>query len=150
MLNQLAEEVSELLKGKPLVAGTLNILRRMKPKRQVESAHFMLATENYSKSFAKALFVSSNPSDLVGLRTRPIPGLSARMKHMMQREMEDLLKDSKATESYGDDVLSLVVAAGYVSRLIGNKAIDSYLHQNHADILLKFRAIVETASLDHA
>jgi hypothetical protein len=68
----------------------------------------------------------------------------------MQREMGYLLNDFGATEGYGADVLSLVVATGYVKKLIGNKEIESYLHRNHPDILQKFRTIVATVSLDHS
>jgi len=46
------------------------------------------------------------------------PEQMARMEH----EMEGLQRDFKAVEaSYGDSVLNLVIAAGYVAKLIANK-----------------------------
>ena len=59
-------------------------------------------------------------------------------------------ENSAATENYGTDVLSLVAASGYVSRLISNEAIESYLHQNHPDVLQQFRTIFVTVLLDHS
>jgi hypothetical protein len=120
----------------------------MTPTRQVAAAKFMLSTGNYSKSFAKALLVATNPAGRVTSRIRPIPGLSADMKDDMQRELKHLLNDLTGAENYGADVLSLVVASGYVTRLIENKAIEDYLSRTHPDILQEFRAIAATVSLD--
>jgi hypothetical protein len=44
----------------------------------------------------------------------------------------------------------LVIATGYLSRLIGNRHIERYLSQNHGELLKEFRAIVAVASLDQA
>jgi hypothetical protein len=44
-------------------------------------------------------------------------------------------------------VLSLVVATGFVAKLIENKAIESYLSRNYPDILREFRTIVDAAPL---
>jgi hypothetical protein len=44
--------------------------------------------------------------------------------------------------TYGEDMLNLVVATGYVSRLISNRRIASYLDDNHPEIVSGFRAIV--------
>jgi hypothetical protein len=56
---------------------------------------------------------------------------------------------SKAVSaSYGDTVLNLVVASGYVSSLIGNPRVSGYLERHHPEILTKFRAIVTATSLE--
>jgi hypothetical protein len=67
----------------------------------------------------------------------------------MEREMETLRRDFKAVEkSYGDDVLVLAVASGYLSKLIGIRTVERYLGQHHSEILEKFKAIVSAVSLD--
>jgi hypothetical protein len=54
----------------------------------------------------------------------------------MEREMDGLQSEFKAVSaSYGDTVLNLVVAAGYVSRLIGNPRVSGYLESHHPEIL---------------
>jgi hypothetical protein len=50
--------------------------------------------------------------------------------------------------SYGDTVLNLVVATGYLSRLIGNPRVSGYLEHHHSEILTEFRAIIDATSLE--
>ena len=149
-LDQLSAEAFEVLKDKPIAAATLNVLRWMKPTRQVEAANLMVSTGNYSKSFAKALLIATSPAERVMMRRRPEYGLSREQKGNMHQELESVLNDVGVTESYGADVLNLVVASGYVSRLIDNKAIESYLGSHHAEILEQFRTIVSAETLDEA
>jgi hypothetical protein len=67
----------------------------------------------------------------------------------MEREMDGLQREFKAVSaSYGDTVLNLVVAAGYLSSLIGNLRLSGYLGRHHPEILTEFRAIVATTSLE--
>jgi hypothetical protein len=45
---------------------------------------------------------------------------------------------------------ALVVAAGYLSSLIGNPRISGYLERHHPEILTEFRAIVAATSLEES
>jgi len=63
----------------------------------------------------------------------------------------DCPREFKSVEmSYGDTVLNLVVATGYVSRVIGNPRTCRYLERHHPEILDEFKAIVAAASLEEA
>lgn len=65
----------------------------------------------------------------------------------MEKEMEGLQREFKAVEaSYGDDVLQLGIASGYLAKLIANPRIEKYLVKNHAEILAQFRSIVSATS----
>ena len=65
--------------------------------------------------------------------------------------MDGLQREFKAVSaSYGDTVLNLVVAAGYLSSLIGNPRLSGYLERHHPEILTEFRAIVAATSLEEA
>jgi hypothetical protein len=67
----------------------------------------------------------------------------------MEREMDGLQREFKAVSaSYGDTVLNLVVAAGYLSSLIGNPWVSGYLERRHPEILTELRAIVAAMSLE--
>src|ERR1700760_615082 len=82
-------------------------------------------------------------------RPKKIHGLSAEQMARMEREMDGLQREFKAVSaSYGDTVLNLVVAAGYVSRLIGNPGVSGYLESHYPEILTEFRAIVAATSLE--
>ena len=60
--------------------------------------------------------------------------------------MEPLQQGVKSVESqYGDDVLHLVIASGYLSKLVGNKR---YLGQHHPEFLAEFASIISAGSID--
>jgi hypothetical protein len=67
----------------------------------------------------------------------------------MEREMESLQSEFKAVEaSYGDCVLNLVVASGYLARLIDNSRLSHYLERPDPEILAEFKAVVSASSLE--
>ena len=51
-------------------------------------------------------------------------------------------------KSYGQDVLLLVLARGYLGKLIDNKAVLRFLKQRQPDVLAEFEHIVQTVALD--
>jgi hypothetical protein len=51
-------------------------------------------------------------------------------------------------QTYGQDVLNLVLAKGYLAKLLENKSVARYLKQYQPDVLAEFEAIVQTVSLD--
>jgi RepB plasmid partitioning protein len=60
-------------------------------------------------------------------------------------------EDYKELEmSYGDDMLVLVVAAGFLERLLSKPDIERFLAGRHPEFLENFRAIVLAASLDQS
>src|ERR1700730_18833791 len=77
---------------------------------------------------------------------RPSPTTSGsigwRRSDGLQREFKSV------SASYGDTVLNLVVAAGYLSSLIGNPRLSGYLERRHPEILTEFRATVAATSLE--
>jgi hypothetical protein len=69
----------------------------------------------------------------------------------MEREMDGLQRQLKAVSApYGDTVLNLVVASGYLSSLIGNPRVSRYLECHHSEILTEFRAVVAATSLEES
>jgi hypothetical protein len=152
LLDGICPEVIEQLKDKHVNPQTFEILRKMKPMRQIDAAELMAAAGNYTASYAKALLAATRQEDLIRAdRPKKINGMSQEQMARMEREMESLQRDFKAIEaSYGDDMLNLVIAGGYVSRLLANAEIRRYLEQRHPEILKEFTSIAAAASLDHA
>jgi hypothetical protein len=126
------------------------VLRKMKPMRQIEAADLMQSVSNFSSSYAKALLAATKQADLAKPeRPKRVSGMSAEQMARMEREMETLHRDFKAIEaSYGEDVLHLVIASGYLAKLVSNRRIEKYLLLNSPEILERFRAIIASASLD--
>lgn len=152
LLDGITPEVIDLLKDKAVNPSTFDMLRRMKPMRQYEAADLMVTVGNYSSSYAKALLAATKQTDLVKPeRAKKIAGLTPEQMARMEREMETLQQDFKSIEaSYGDDVLHLVIASGYLGKLIGNANVERYLATHHAEVLTEFRTIIAAGSLDHS
>jgi ParB-like chromosome segregation protein Spo0J len=151
MLDGICPEVVELLKDRTLSPVTFDVLRKMKPMRQMEAAELMVSAGNFTSTYAKALLAATGQNDLVRPdKPKKINGMTHEQMARMEREMASLQQDFKAVEAtYGDDVLNLVIASGFVSKLLGNRKIERYLVQHHPEILQEFKAIVSAVSLDH-
>jgi ParB-like chromosome segregation protein Spo0J len=150
LLDGICPEVVELLKDKSVNPGTFETLRKMKPFRQIEAADLMASTGNFSTSYAKALLAGTKQTDLARPEIqKSVQGLTPEQMSRIEREMEAVTGDFKAIEaSYGEDVLHLVVASGYLNRLLSNPAIESYLERRHPELLVEFRAVISATSLD--
>jgi len=152
MLTGICPEVIDMLKEKSLNPNTFEVLRKMKPMRQIEAAELMISAGNYTASYAKALLAASKQADLTRSdRPKKVSGLTPDQMARMEREMEALQQHLKTVESrYGDDVLHLVIASGYLAKLTANRAVKRYLTQHHPEILEEFTTIVAAVSLDQA
>jgi predicted membrane-bound dolichyl-phosphate-mannose-protein mannosyltransferase len=152
MLGGICPEVVDLLKDKSLNPTTFDVLRKMKPMRQIEAADLMSTAGNYTASYAKALLAATRQADLVkSEQPKKVGGLTPDQMARMEREMETVQQDLKMVEArYGDDVLHLVIASGYLSKLLNNKDIRRYLSQHHPELLTEFIAIVSATSLDQS
>jgi hypothetical protein len=150
LLNGICPEVIDLLKDKTINPVTFEVLRKMKPMRQIEAAELMTSAGTYSSSYAKALLAATRQNDLVHAdKPKKVGGMSAEQMSRMEREMETLQRDLKTVEtSYGDDVLHLVIASGYLSKLVNNTEIRRHLEQRHPEFLEEFTSIIAAASLD--
>jgi hypothetical protein len=145
-------DVAELLKDKPVGHYAFQKLRKMKPIRQLEVAELMVSANNYTVSYAKALLATSKASDLHRPdEIKKATGLSAEQMARLEREMASVSEDYKELEvSYGDDMLVLVVASGFLERLLSKPGIEQFLAGRYPEFLENFRAIVLATSLDQS
>jgi ParB-like chromosome segregation protein Spo0J len=150
MLLDINPDVIDLLKDKSVNPSTFAVLRKMRPMRQIEAAELMNTAGNFSSSYAKALLAATRQADLVKSdQPKKVGGLTVEQMARMEREMESLQQDMKSVESrYGDDVLHLVIASGYLSKLVGNVAVNRYLAQHHPEFLAEFASIIAAGSID--
>lgn len=150
LLDGIAPGAVELLKDRPINPHVFNILRKMKPLKQTETAELMVAMNNFTATYAKAILAASKQTDLAKPdRPKTVSGLTSEQMARMEREMESLTKDYQALEAtFGDDVLQLVLASSYLGRLIQNTNIVGYLEARYPEIIVEFRTIVSATSLD--
>ena len=66
----------------------------------------------------------------------------------MEEEMESLEHDLKAVEeSYGENVLNLTCARGYIKKLLENAKVVRFLNGSYRDILFEFESLTAAESL---
>lgn len=142
LLVGICPEAADLLKDRHIPVHVFTELRFMKPVRQLEAAMAMITMNRFSISYAKSLVASTPDDQLVAGKPRRVPGLTEDQIATMQRESENVDREFRLIEqSYGSDHLDLMLATGYVTKLLGNVRVVRYLAQHHADILSEFQKL---------
>jgi hypothetical protein len=143
LLNGICKEAAEILKTRHVSLGVFTVMKKLKPMRQIEVAELLTATGNFSVPYAKALFAATQPEMLVEPdKNKTVKGLTPEQIAKMEKEMEALQRDLKLVEeSHGNQVLNLVLARGYVTKLFGNTRVTRYLGQHHPDIFRELQTI---------
>ena len=151
LLDGLCTEVVDLLKDQTFSTEVARVLRKMKPTRQVECVELMLSANTITVSYAEAMLMATPPALLVDeKKVTKQAGVTQEQMAKMVREMGNLQGQYKLVEqTYGQDVLNLVLAKGYLTKLLANKPVARYLKQKQPELLTEFEAIVQAASLDH-
>lgn len=150
LLDGICTEASELLKDRQFSAEISRVIRKMKPTRQVECVELMVSANNITVAYAEALLVATPTEMLVdGKKPQKLTGVTQEQMSRMEREMANLQGQYKLVEqTYAEDVLNLVLARGYLAKLLDNKSVVSYIKQRRPEVLEQFEVIVETTSLD--
>ncbi|MDO6590523.1 chromosome partitioning protein ParB [Loktanella sp. D2R18] len=145
LLDGICPEAAEMLKDKQVALTGFRILKKMKPMRQIEAAQLMVTMNKYTVNYAQSLLAGTPESQLVSDATpKKIKGISREQLDLMERESANLEREVRLVEdSYGTDHLDLVLARGYVTRLVSNERITKYLALNHEGFLPEFEKITE-------
>ncbi|TCD19201.1 chromosome partitioning protein [Pseudomonas sp. IC_126] len=149
LLDGIAPEVAEMLKVKMVAQDVFRVLRKMKPMRQIETVEMMMSANCFTLSYAQMVLAATRPEMLTERKKKPSGDDNALDIARMEREMENLQHDYKQVEdTLGETMLVLVVAKGYLLRMLRNEAISGYLHHHHADLLEELVSIMEAVSSD--
>jgi len=150
LLDGICPEAIEMLKDQLFSAKLSPVLRKMKPTRQIECVELLLAANNMTVAYADAILAATPPHLLVsGAKPRKMRGVTAEQMTTMEREMGNIQGQLKLVEkSYGQDVLILVLARGYLGKLIDNTAVFRFLSQRQPDVLAEFVNIIQIVALD--
>ena len=149
LLNGICKEAVEILKNRHVSLGVFSFLRKLKSMRQIEVAELLVATGNFSVPYVNALLAATRPDMLVDPdKHKVVEGLIPEQVAKMEKEMEVLQRDlTLIEESHGNQVLNLVLARGYIAKLLGNGRVARYLGQHHADIFRELQSLSESSSL---
>ncbi|NKA74243.1 chromosome partitioning protein ParB [Ralstonia solanacearum] len=150
LLEGICPEAVDLLRDRQFSTELARALRKMKPTRQVECVELMIAANNVTVAYAEALLVATPAARLVdGKKPAKLTGVTHEQMAKMEREMGNLQEQYKIVEqTYGQDVLNLVLAKGYLVKLLECEPAMAYLRQHHADLVPEFESIRDVISLD--
>lgn len=148
LLDGICREAADILMNRRMSPSAFSVLRKMKPIRQIEAAELMTAASNYSVPYVKAILTATSSDMLLEPQNgKTVEGLSPEQIAKMEREMAGLQRDLKRVEaSHGNEVLNLVLACGYLSKLFGNPRVARYLEQYHSEIVGELRAVLEKST----
>lgn len=144
LLDGICDEVVTLLQERMVPIKTFWEIRKLRPMRQIEVAETMIAMNRFSWPYAQSLVAATAQGQLVSEQRKSIKGLSEDQLEHMEREATNIDREFRMIEqTYGADHLDLVLATGYLSRLINNVRVVHHLARHHPELLAEFQRIVQ-------
>lgn len=145
LLEGICEEASELLKDKHVAISAFSELRKLSPLRQLEAAELMVAMNRYTISYVRSLVAATPQAQMADtFKPKVVKGLSEEQIALMEREAGNLEREFHlAEQSYGTDHLDLVLANGYIGKLLENARILRYLASHHRELLAELQKLVD-------
>lgn len=148
LLNGIAKEVIDKLANKQVGKDVFRILRKMKPERQMEVVDMMIASNKFSLTYANMMLLSSRKEELVESHRSKSANDDLTELSVMQKELNRLKENYKVSEEKLADLkMALIVAKGYVNRLLNNSAIVDLLENEQNEIYLTLK---EVCKLEHS
>lgn len=119
----------------------------MKPIRQMEAVDMMIAANKLTKSYGEMILVASSREDWVG-HTQKKYSDSLEKLSLLEQEMDRLKEDYTQTEKEISDInLSLIVASGYLRRLLDNSAVKEFISLYYDEILTALDTVYQQLQL---
>jgi len=126
LLRGICPEAVELLKERPATPNALREFKKVAPMRQIEMAELMIAANNFTASYAKCLSTATPRDQLAE------PDLTHEDAARIENEMGKLAREFKLIEeSYGRNVLTLVVYVAYLKKLLNNASVVRHLSRRY-------------------
>lgn len=148
LLNGISKEVIDKLANKQIGKDVFRILRKMKPERQMEVVDMMIASNKFSLTYANMMLLSSRKEELVESHRSKSASDDLTDLSVMQKELNRLKENYKVSEEKLADLkMALIVAKGYVNRLLNNSVIVDLLENEQNEIYLTLK---EVCKLEHS
>ncbi|WP_414442313.1 plasmid partitioning protein RepB C-terminal domain-containing protein [Burkholderia sp. 22PA0106] len=151
LLDGVAPEAASILKNRHAAPKVFQVLKKMKPYRQIEAAEMMVAANKFTATYAEMILIATRPDALAeGAKPKKKDEISPEDLAKMENEMDRLRQDCQGVEEeMGETMLSLVVAKSFMARLLRNESIERYLNQHHRDLLTSLTSTIESIDADH-
>jgi len=154
LLHGICPKAVELLQDHQFTPDVTRHLRKMKPARQIEAVELMIAANTITAAHADALLKATPPEQRTD-QTPPKPeeprGDPLEQIVRLEREMNQVQEKYKRTEeTYGSELLNLVVAKGYLKKLMENDSVRAFVGRHAPEILEQFELVLNTVSMEEA
>jgi len=154
LLHGICPRAVELLNDHQFTPDVTRHLRKMKAAQQVEAVELMIAANTITGAHADALLKATPPekrTDYTPPKPEEPTGDPLEQIVKLEREMNQVQEKYKdAEKSYDSELLNLVVAKGYLTKLVGNEAVRSWLSRHAPEILEQFDLVINTTSMEEA
>ena len=153
LLEGICPDAITRLQDKQFTPDVTRVLRNMKAARQVEAVELMIASNTITVAHADALLKATPPEQRTDFKPTEKDNKKAPIEQivMLEKEMSQVQTQYKdAEQNYGSDLLNLVVAKGYLTKLVGNEAVKSFIFRHEPEILEQFELVVNTVSMEEA
>jgi hypothetical protein len=148
LLKGICDEAAAILSDKQCALGVFDVLRKMKPFRQIDAATRMNDFNNHSTKFALAMLESTPSDQLVEPLAKGKRSGSANANARLEREVAALQVETRLyDQNYGRDTLQLMMIVTYLHGLLTDAAIVLWLSQNRRDYLTEFKKIADIKTL---
>lgn len=147
MLDGICQEAVGQLSDKHCPLAVFDILRKMKPLRQMTAADLMVNHNNFSVAYASAILAGTPQAELVAGATAKPKGVSPAAMAQMERELANLQAAiGSVQDSFSRDNLHLTVAKGYLAKLLASPTVRRFLQDRYPEYLEQFEVISEIRS----
>lgn len=144
LLDGICPEAAALLQDRHVPIRTFDALRKLRPMRQIEVAEIMIHMNRFSQTYAQSLVVATPIEGLVHKDKKPLHGLTVEQITRMEEESSALEREFRMVEKdYGSIHLDLVLALGYLNRVLENAPAVRHLARHQPEILAEFQRVVE-------
>ncbi len=112
-----------------------------------------MTSNTITVAHAEALLKATPPEQRTDVKPTEHDKKTSPMEQIvkLEKEMSQVQTQYKdAEQNYGSDLLNLVVAKGYMTKLLSNEAVKSYIQRHEPDILEQFELVVNTVSMEEA
>jgi hypothetical protein len=153
LLDGICSEAATLLKDKQCPMAVFEVLKKMRPMRQIEAAELLINANNFSVAYASAILAGTPQTQLVDAhKPKKIKGITPEAMARMEKELARLQESiSSIQDTYGREHLQLTVIKAYIAKLLENNRVARYLTQHRPSFLQEFQAIAAaTSTLDPA
>lgn len=145
----ICEQALALVAGQTLPKRTASALARMVPARQISATRTMLAVDNLTGDFARALLAATPAAGRADdARGRQSHAECAARLANMEQELLQMQRDCLELRShYDDDLMYLALAASFVRKWMRDEVVASWLHAHHAKYAIVLDALVTASDI---